>query len=88
MDLRQLRYLIAIVDEGGIRKASRQLYMTQPAISRTLRQLESELGVELIRRSTVGIELTDAGVEFVEYAREIVDRAAAAQAAMRRRADQ
>jgi DNA-binding transcriptional LysR family regulator len=58
MDLRQLRYLIATVDGGGIRRASRQLYLTQPAISKALRQLESELGVELIRRSTRGIELT------------------------------
>jgi DNA-binding transcriptional LysR family regulator len=88
VDLRQLRYLIAIVDEGGIRKASRQLYLAQPSMSRALRQLESELGVALFRRSPTGIELTDAGAEFVQYAREIVDHAAHAQAAMRRRAEQ
>lgn len=88
MDLRQLRYLIAIVDEGGIRKASRQLYLAQPSISKALRQLESELGVALFRRSPTGIELTDAGTEFVEYARDILDRAATAQAAMRQRVEQ
>jgi DNA-binding transcriptional LysR family regulator len=88
MDLRQLRYLIAIVDEGGIRKASRQLYLAQPSISKALRALESELGLELLRRSSRGVELTDAGVEFVGHAREILARAAAAQAAMRRRAEQ
>jgi DNA-binding transcriptional LysR family regulator len=88
MDLRQLRYLIAIVDQGGIRKASRHLYLAQPSISKALRQLERELGVELLRRSTRGVELTDAGIEFVAYAREILDRAATAQAAMRRRVEQ
>jgi DNA-binding transcriptional LysR family regulator len=88
VDLRQLRYLVAIVDEGGIRKASRQLYLAQPSISKALRQLESELGVALFRRSPTGIELTDAGTEFVQYAREILDRAASAQAAMRQRAEQ
>jgi DNA-binding transcriptional LysR family regulator len=88
MDLRQLRYLVATVDEGGIRKASRRLYLAQPSISKALRQLEDELGIELIRRSPRGIELTDAGIEFVAYAREILERATTAQAAMRRRIEQ
>jgi len=88
VDLRQLRYLVAVADEGGIRKASRQLHLAQPSLSQALRQLESELGVELIHRSTRGTELTEAGVEFLSHAREILDRAATAQAAMRRRAEQ
>lgn len=88
MELRQLRYLIAIVDEGGIRKASRHLYLAQPSLSKALRQLESELGVDLIRRGPEGIELTGAGAEFVAYAREIIERAAAAEAAMRQRVEQ
>ncbi len=88
MELRQLRYLIAIVDEGGIRKASRHLYLAQPSLSKALRQLESELGVELLHRGPKGVELTSAGNEFIAYAREIVERAAAAQGAMRQRVEQ
>jgi DNA-binding transcriptional LysR family regulator len=88
MDLRQLRYVVAVVDAGGIRKASRQLDLAQPSLSQALRQLEAELGVQLIRRSPRGIELTAAGTEFLEYARDILDRAAEAHAAMRRRAEQ
>lgn len=88
MDLRQLRYLVTVADQGGIRKASRRLSLTQPSLSQALRQLEGELGVELIRRSPRGTELTEAGVEFLEYAREILDRAAEATAAMRRRAEE
>jgi DNA-binding transcriptional LysR family regulator len=88
MDLRQLRYFVAVVDEGGIRKASRQLFLAQPSISQAVRQLECELGVELLHRRPSGIELTGAGREFVDYARDILDRAALASAAMRRRAEQ
>jgi DNA-binding transcriptional LysR family regulator len=88
MDLRQLRYVVAVADAGGIRKASRQLDLAQPSLSQALRHLEAELGVQLIRRSTRGVELTDAGSEFVEHARDILDRAAAARAAMRRRAEE
>lgn len=87
MDLRQLRYVVAVADAGGIRKASRQLHLAQPSLSQALRQLEAELGVQLIRRSPLGIELTEAGTEFLEYARDILDRAAEAHAAMRRRAE-
>jgi DNA-binding transcriptional LysR family regulator len=88
LDLRQLRYLVTVAEQGGIRKASRQLRLTQPSLSQALRQLEAELGVELIRRSPRGTELTAAGVELVEYARDILDRAAAARRAMRHRAEQ
>jgi DNA-binding transcriptional LysR family regulator len=83
-----LHYLVTVADVGGIRKASRQLHLTQPSLSQALRQLEGELGVVLVHRSTRGTELSDAGVEFVEYARDILDRASAARAAMRRRAEQ
>jgi DNA-binding transcriptional LysR family regulator len=86
MDLRQLHYLVTVADAGGIRRASRQLHLTQPSLSQALRQLEEELGVQLVHRSTRGAELTEAGVELVEYAREMLAKADAARAAMRRRA--
>jgi DNA-binding transcriptional LysR family regulator len=88
LDLRQLRYLVTVADEGGIRKASRRLRLTQPSLSQALRQLEDELGLELVRRSPRGAELTTAGAELVEHARDILARADAARSAMRRRAEQ
>jgi DNA-binding transcriptional LysR family regulator len=88
MDLRQLRYFVAVVDEGGIRKASRRLFLAQPSISQALRELEGELGVELLHRKPAGIELTAAGKEFVEHACEILARAAGAKTAMRQLAEQ
>lgn len=86
MDLRHLRFFLAVVDEGGFRRASHALYVGQPAVSRTLRQLEHEMGVSLFNRSARGIELTDAGVELVEHARLVVATADLARDAMRKHA--
>jgi DNA-binding transcriptional LysR family regulator len=87
VDLRQLRYIVAVADTGGIRKASKHLHLAQPSLSQALRQLEAELGVELVRRTARGAELTDAGAELVEHAREILARATEARTAMRRHAE-
>jgi DNA-binding transcriptional LysR family regulator len=84
MDLRQLNYLVATSDEGSIRAAARRLQLSQPQISRALRELEIDLGVELLYRAHYGVELTSAGEELVAYGREILERTTAARAAMRR----
>jgi DNA-binding transcriptional LysR family regulator len=85
VDLRQLRYFVAVVEERGFRRASRELYVAQPALSRALRQLELSLGVRLLERTAQGVELTDAGGEFLVHARLIIAHADAATAAMRDR---
>src|SRR5262245_16799804 len=84
MDLRQLSYLVTVSEERGVRAAARRLHISQPQISRTLRDLELELGVELVHRRSDGVGMTAAGEELVAHAREILQRAAAARAAMRR----
>ena len=86
MDLRQLRYFVAVVEEQGFRKASRALYVAQPAISHALRQLEEELGITLLNRTSRGVELTDAGREFLGHAYGMLHQAEEAKAAMRARA--
>ncbi|MFE2408205.1 LysR family transcriptional regulator [Kitasatospora sp. NPDC059408] len=75
IELRHLRAFLAIVEEGTITRAATCLHTGQPALSRTLRQLEDHLGVRLIDRSTHHLELTAAG-------RTFRDRAAAALAAV------
>jgi DNA-binding transcriptional LysR family regulator len=82
VDLRQLRYFVAVSDEGGIRAAARRLYISQPQISQAVARLESELGVELMLRSSRGIELTAEGRELLEHGREILQRMDAARAAL------
>jgi DNA-binding transcriptional LysR family regulator len=88
MDLRQLSYLVAVGDEGGIRAAARRLHISQPQISQALRRLESELGVELMRRSSRGVALTAEGEELLAHGREILDRVSLARTTLRRMADQ
>lgn len=84
MDLRQLRYFVAAAEEGGIRKASYVLHVSQPPISVALRRLERELGTELLVRSRKGVHLTAAGTEFLVHARHILQATADAEEAMRR----
>ncbi|MFE6776427.1 LysR family transcriptional regulator [Streptomyces sp. NPDC057702] len=64
MELRHLRHFLAIADEANLTRAAARLHLTQPALSRSLRQLEQHLGVRLADRSTHHLRLTDAGRAF------------------------
>lgn len=78
MELRHLRYFTAVAAHGTFRKAATILHLTQPALSRQVRDLEEELGVMLIKRGRNFATLTDAGELFYEEAREVLARAALA----------
>ena len=80
MDLRLLRYFLCIADTGSVTAASRILYVAQPSLSRQLRRLESELGLDLFDRSDRRLRLTAAGRAFLPVARDLVNRAAVARA--------
>lgn len=64
MKLTQLRDLASIAETGGLRRAARRLGLSQPALSRSIRELEDELGVQLFDRSAAGMELTELGKTF------------------------
>ncbi|GIP39851.1 HTH-type transcriptional regulator BsdA [Paenibacillus sp. J31TS4] len=68
MDIRQLRYFIAIVEERSISAAARRLHLSQPPLSQQLRAMEEELGVTLLERSGKYMEVTDAGKTLYSYA--------------------
>lgn len=87
VDLRQLRYFVAVADEGSIRKASYALYVAQPSVSVAIRQLETELQTTLLHRSHSGVELTTVGAEFLAHARHILDAASEARKAVRQHSD-
>jgi DNA-binding transcriptional LysR family regulator len=72
LELKHLRQLGEVADKGSIRAAAEALGITQPALSRSIRAIESELGVKLIERGPRGVELTPAGTRLLSYAR-IVD---------------
>lgn len=82
MDLRQLRFFVAVGDEGGVRAAARRLGISQPQISQAVRRLEAELGVQLMHRSAAGIELTPEGEELLRHGQEILDRVELARTAL------
>lgn len=86
MDLRRLRLFLAVVDEGGFTAASRAVHVAQPAVSLAVKELERELGTELLVRGRAGVALTTAGEALVPLARHAlrdVDNAVAAVAAVR-----
>jgi len=87
MELRHLRYFVAVAEEGNLTAAAeRRLYTAQPSLSRQLRDLEEEVGAELFTRSARGVQLTPAGRAFLDHARLALGQAAEAIAAARRAA--
>jgi DNA-binding transcriptional LysR family regulator len=81
MELRQVRYFVAVAETLSFRQASRQLHVSQPSLSVQIKQLEEELGVLLFRRSKRRVEITRAGEVFLSAAREILLRLQQASAA-------
>ncbi len=75
MTLQQLKYIIKIVESRSITEAARAVYVSQPALSNSVHELEAELGIEIFSRSSKGISLTPEGVEFLSYARQVVEQA-------------
>ncbi len=72
MEIRQLRYFVEIAAAGSLREASARLHVAQPALTRHLRSLEEELGIELCARHSRGIRLTPAGTRFFNHATTVL----------------
>lgn len=75
MRLQQLRYVIAIAEGGSINAVAHSLFISQSSLSVQVKDLEEELGITIFNRSSRGITLTPDGVEFLSYAREVVEQA-------------
>ena len=82
MELRLLRYFVAVVDDGSVSRAAVTVAVAQPSLSRQLRGLEAELGVTLFDRSQRSLRLAPAGEAFLPMARDLVARADRALATM------
>jgi LysR family hca operon transcriptional activator len=85
MELRHLRYFVAVAEAGGLTGAAqRKLHTSQPSLSRQIRDLEEEVGAQLLTRRARGIELTPAGQTFLDHARLVLSQVDAAGEAARR----
>jgi DNA-binding transcriptional LysR family regulator len=85
-ELRQLRYFVAIAEEGSLTRAAARLHIAQQSLSQQVRTLEAQLGVTLFERSSRGVTLTDVGAVLLREARPVLARAERAAEAVRRAA--
>lgn len=72
--IRQLKYVIKTVELGSINEAAKHLFVSQPSLSNALKSVEEELDITIFQRSAKGVTLTDAGMEFLAYARQIIEQ--------------
>ncbi|MEU3027500.1 transcriptional regulator CynR [Streptomyces incarnatus] len=82
LELRHLRYLLAVADHGGFTRAAEDLHISQPTLSQQIKQLERTLGVQLLDRTGRTVRLTDAGEAYAHHARGALHRLAAAERAI------
>jgi DNA-binding transcriptional LysR family regulator len=79
VELRHLRYFVAVAEELHFRRAAERLHVAQPAVSEQVRKLEQELGVDLLERTPRNVTLTEAGVAMLEESRRVLELADRAQ---------
>lgn len=87
MDIRQLRYFVAVVESESFSRAAQKLHVAQPALSLHVRNMEGDLGTELLVRTPQGVVPTDAGLVLLQRAREIIADFQSAQQAVREHAN-
>ena len=87
MELRHLRYFVAVAEELHFRRAAERLHVAQPAVSEQVRKLEDELGVRLFDRTPRNVALTDAGAALLPEAYQVLRQAEAARLAARSASD-
>lgn len=70
----QLKYVIMIANSGSFREAANRLFVSQPALSTTIKELEAEIGIQLFERTNKGIRVTKSGEDFINYAKRAVSQ--------------
>ena len=75
MTLQQLKYVIEVVNCGSISEGAKRLFISQPSLSNAIKELEKELGIDIFNRTSRGITLSADGMEFLGYARQVVEQA-------------
>ena len=76
MTLQQLKYAVAVADTKNITEASRRVFVSQPSLTASVKDLEKEMGIVIFSRSNKGVTITNEGDEFLSYARQVLEQAA------------
>ena len=74
MTLQQLKYMIIVAERGSITEAAKELYISQPSLSGAVKEVEKEAGITIFSRCRAGVALTKEGMEFLGYARQVVQQ--------------
>lgn len=74
MTLQQLRYVIAVAEKGTVSSAAKSLFISQPSLTNAVRELEKELQINIFLRTNKGVVLSNDGIEFIGYARQIIEQ--------------
>ncbi len=74
MTLQQLKYMIVVAERGSITEAAKELYISQPSLSGAIKEVEKEAGITIFSRCRAGVALTKEGMEFLGYARQVVQQ--------------
>ena len=74
MTLQQLKYMITIAEKGSITEAAKELFLSQPSLSGAVKEVEHEAGITIFHRCRAGVALTAEGMEFLGYARQVVQQ--------------
>lgn len=74
MRIQQLHYIIKVAETGSMNEAAKSLFITQPSLSNAIKDLEKEMGIDIFNRHPKGITLTKDGVEFLSYARQVIEQ--------------
>ena len=74
MNISQIKYVLEVAASSAMREAATRLFISQPALSSSIRELEEELGILIFERTNKGVSLTDEGREFVNYAKKAISQ--------------
>ncbi|MEX3623329.1 LysR family transcriptional regulator [Viridibacillus arvi] len=74
MTIQQIKYVLAVARNRSINKAAQELFISQPSLSKALKELENEMGITIFSRTNKGIIITKEGTEFLQYARQVVEQ--------------